>query len=68
MIDTYQCFKELSKEVKQLLADAKYAPSLEQQIAFDKQHIQSLTVELERLKSQYIVMQTTASQHEANLI
>ncbi|CAG8694990.1 hypothetical protein GLOIN_2v1773302 [Rhizophagus irregularis DAOM 181602=DAOM 197198] len=30
--------------------------------------VDSLTTELERLKSQYIVMQTTASQHEASLI
>ncbi|CAB4417355.1 unnamed protein product [Rhizophagus irregularis] len=37
---------------------------LEQSIISSK----NLTTELERLKSQYIVMQTTASQHEASLI
>ncbi|RGB38852.1 hypothetical protein C1646_665069 [Rhizophagus diaphanus] len=60
--------KKLSKEVKQLLTDAENVSNREQQIVFNKQHIQSLTVELERLKSQYIVVQTTAAQHEANLI
>ncbi|EXX80000.1 hypothetical protein GLOIN_2v1768311 [Rhizophagus irregularis DAOM 181602=DAOM 197198] len=60
--------KKLSKEIKQLLTKSKNVSNLEQQLAFDKQHIQSLTVELERLKSQYIVMQTTAAQHKVNLI
>ncbi|CAB4382097.1 unnamed protein product [Rhizophagus irregularis] len=63
-----QSSKKLSKEIKQLLTDSKNVSNLEQQLAFDKQHIQSLTGELERLKSQYIVMQTTAAQHEVNLI
>jgi hypothetical protein len=44
-------------------------------MAFNKQHIQSLMTELERLKSQYLDIQFIASvetarrvQHEANLI
>ncbi|CAB4376413.1 unnamed protein product [Rhizophagus irregularis] len=36
--------KKLSKEVRQLLTDAKNVLNLEQQVAFDKQHIQSLTM------------------------
>ncbi|PKC07705.1 hypothetical protein RhiirA5_417865 [Rhizophagus irregularis] len=50
--------KKLSKEVKQLLTDVKNVSNLEWQIAFDKQHTQSLTTELERLKSQYLGIQS----------
>ncbi|GBB87095.1 hypothetical protein RclHR1_13550013 [Rhizophagus clarus] len=67
--------KNISKELKQLLADTKNVLNLEQQLAFDKQYIQSLTVELEQLKTQYFNIQSTASaetvlraEYEANLI
>ncbi|RGB21566.1 hypothetical protein C1646_777708 [Rhizophagus diaphanus] len=52
--------KKLSKEVKHLLNKSKNVSNLEQQLAFDKQHIQSLTVELEQLKTQYFDIQSTA--------
>jgi hypothetical protein len=49
--------KKLSKEVKQLLTDANNIINLEWQITFNKEYIQSLTVELERLKTQYLDVQ-----------
>ncbi|RGB23111.1 hypothetical protein C1646_774993 [Rhizophagus diaphanus] len=60
LVDKYEKIKDDFHLLKQQYCNIYN----ENQIAIDKQHIQSLTVELERLKSQYIVMQTTAAQHE----